>query len=109
MNDKDFQVLWATAFGYEDRETYITENEEALTKTFRTSAKRKEELGKIWDVAHMSILDLIGKAGYNQSSFARHFCIPLRTVQGWCSDSKSAGRECPPWAKLGFARQLNML
>lgn len=105
MNDKDFQVLWASAFGYDDRESYITGNEEVLTKAFRTPAKRQEYLGKIWDVAHISIRDLITQAGLNQSSFSRRFCVPLRTVQNWCTDVNT----CPPYVKLAFARQLDML
>ena len=104
MNDKDFQELWATAFGYEDREKYIDENEDALVGQL-SKTKRREYLGQIWDVAHMTIRDLIEKAGYNQSSFARHFCIPLRTVQDWCRKPEI----CTPWVKLGFARQLGML
>ena len=108
MNDKDFQALWSTALDSEDREKYIDENEKILVGVYGKT-KRREYLGQVWDVAHMTIRDLIEKAGYNQSSFARRFCVPLRTVQNWCTDSGSAGRDCPPYIKLGFARQLNMI
>lgn len=105
MDDTTFQALWATAHGFDNREAYITENEEALAKVIRGKEKREEQLGKMWDVAHMTIRELIEKAGYNQSSFARHFCVPLRTVQDWCRKPEA----CTPWVKLGFARQLGML
>lgn len=108
MDDKVFQALWTAALENNCRGKYINEKEDVLTKTFRTPAKRQEELGKIWDVAHMSVREMIDRAGLNQSSFARRFCVPVRTVQNWCSDSGS-GRDCPSWAKLGFARQLDMI
>ena len=105
VDDKDFQMLWSTAFECEDKDRYITDNEAILGKAFRTQDKRQEYLGKIWDVAHLSIRELIDKTGYNQTSFARHFCIPHRTVQNWCNSVNT----CPPWVKLGLARQLGML
>ena len=104
MSDKDFQALWAAALESEDKEKYINENETVLVGLYGKT-KRREYLGQLWDVAHMTIRELIEKAGYNQSSFARHFCIPLRTVQDWCRKPEI----CTPWVKLGFARQLNML
>ena len=109
MDDKAFSNLWKYAQEVSDKESYVADFADSIRPYIRTEEKRKEYLGKVWDVAHTPIRDLITQAGYNQSTFARRFCVPLRTVQGWCSDSCSASRGCPPYVKLGFARQLGML
>ena len=109
MDDKTFSVLWQNALEYNDQAKYVYAFVSATKVHFDSEAECREYLTKIWHVAHLSVRDMIEEAGYNQSSFARHFCIPLRTVQTWCSNSPKEYRECASWAKLSFARQLNML
>lgn len=55
--------------------------------------ERVELLETIYDAAHATIPGLLRTYGLSQSSFARYFNIPLRTVQDWCSGR----RVCPPY------------
>lgn len=47
----------------------------------------KERLANIWELAHLSMRELVGRTGLSQTAFAKQAGIPLRTVQGgaWAS------------------------
>lgn len=45
----------------------------------------------------MTIQDILATYGYTQSSLARRFGIPLRTVQNWCG-----GVRTPPEYVIGM-------
>ena len=64
-----------------------------------------EQLKRIYTLYHMSLKDMIYEAGYNQSTFAIRFCVPLRTVQHWCNGD----RECPLYFKMAVAEIMHIL
>ena len=63
------------------------------------------DLTNIWEIAHMSIADMIAAANLNQTSFSRRFCMPLRTVQAWALGE----RECPIYTRLMIADLLGLI
>ncbi len=107
MTDKLFYSLWLDAIEQPDVDMYI--GEYGYPNWFDDISTDADEVVKILKnihhVAHISIRTLISESGLNQSSFARRFCIPLRTVQDWCGER----RECPPYIKLMAAEILGVL
>lgn len=104
MNDKLFLKLWKDALGQPDRELYIAEYgypdwfDEISTDVSAVS----EKLGHIHDAAHITVKDILRRAGLTQTAFATRFCIPLRTVEDWCVGK----RKCPDYERLSFCRDL---
>lgn len=73
----------------------VTEDEQAAV----------DMIVNIHSVTHMTPRELIAAAGLNQSSFARRFGIPLRTVQDWCGGR----RNIPEYEKFMCAELLGVL
>ena len=71
-------LLLSSAFLPEDE---AAEPDTALLPALRT----------IWHVANDPFRDFLKLLGLSQTSCARHFCIPLRTVQSW-----ALGERTPP-------------
>lgn len=65
----------------------------------------KERLSVIWDLAHMSMREMISRTGMSQTAFARCAGIPLRTVQNWCAGS----RDCPAYVRFLLAEHYKLL
>lgn len=65
----------------------------------------KERLSVIWDLAHLSMRELISRTGMSQTSFAKGAGIPLRTVQNWCAGS----RDCPVYVRFLLAEHYSLL
>ena len=56
----------------------------------------KEKLSSIWDLAHLSMRELVACTGLSQTAFAKRTGIPLRTVQNWCAST----RDCPAYVRF---------
>lgn len=65
----------------------------------------KERLCTIWELAHLSMRELVDRTGLSQTAFAKRAGIPLRTVQGWCLGE----RDCPAYVRLLLAEHYNLL
>ena len=65
----------------------------------------KTRLSRIWDLAHLSMRELISRTGMSQTSFAKGAGIPLRTVQNWCAGS----RDCPAYVRFLLAEHYKLL
>lgn len=65
----------------------------------------KERLSVIWDLAHLSMRELISRTGMSQTAFAKCAGIPLRTVQNWCAGS----RDCPAYVRFLLAEHYKLL
>lgn len=89
--------LYAETNNYTDPDAYVSDL--ALSSMWGDAgdadipAERIALLRRIWDDTHCTVRELIERCGLTQSAFARHFSIPLRTVQGWCLGE----RDCPPY------------
>jgi DNA-binding transcriptional regulator YiaG len=65
----------------------------------------KARLSRIWELAHLSMKELISRTGMTQTSFAKGAGIPLRTVQNWCAES----RDCPAYVRFLLAEHYKLL
>lgn len=109
MTDKLFYDLWADALTTSDRAAYVSdwtlstawgEPEDADIPTDCI-----EQIGRIWDAAHMTARDMVYTAGPSQSAFATRYCIPRRTVEDWCRGLRTP----PDYVRLLLARDLGLL
>lgn len=101
--------LYAETNNYTDPDAYVSDL--ALSSMWGDAgdadipADRIALLRRIWDDTHCTVRELIERYGLTQSAFARHFNIPLRTVQGWCLGE----RDCPPYLITMAAELLNCI
>ena len=65
----------------------------------------KARLSTIWDVAHLSMRELIARTGLSQTAFAKQVGVPLRTVQDWCGEK----RACPTYVRFLLAEHYKLL
>lgn len=65
----------------------------------------KERLSVIWDLAHLSMRELISSTGMSQTAFAKQVGVPLRTVQDWCGEK----RACPTYVRFLLAEHYKLL
>lgn len=65
----------------------------------------KARLSRIWEMAHLSMKELISLTGLSQTAFAKGAGIPLRTVQDWCGEK----RACPAYVRFLLAEHYNLL
>ena len=65
----------------------------------------KARLSRIWEVAHLSMKELISLTGLSQTAFAKGAGIPLRTVQNWYGGI----RECPAYVRFLLAEHYKLL
>ena len=65
----------------------------------------KKRLSNIWDLAHLSMRELVSRTGMSQTAFAKQAGIPLRSVQDWCCEK----RACPTYVRFLLAEHYNLL
>ncbi len=65
----------------------------------------KKRLSNIWDLAHLSMRELVSRTGMSQTAFAKRTGIPLRSVQDWCCEK----RACPAYVRFLLAEHYNLL
>lgn len=65
----------------------------------------KDKLLNIWDLAHLSMRELVARTGLSQTAFAKRTGIPLRTVQNWCGEK----RACPTYVRFLLAEHYGLI
>ena len=65
----------------------------------------KDRLSNLWDLAHLSMRELVSRAGMSQTAFAKGAGIPLRTVQDWCCEK----RVCPAYVRFLLAEHYGLI
>lgn len=104
MTDLQFDTALKEALTYDDRDAFASDL--ALSSMWDDAPEndvpqqRIDELGRIWDIAHMTFADIYRTSGKTLTDFALHYHIPYRTVQGW----KAGERECPLYLRLLLTR-----
>ena len=110
MNQKTFSILWGEALAAADRGTYISEwatsslfgpDPDGTAPNYNALV---EQLGNIWDVAHMTVAQIRATTGMTQAQFAERFCLKRRTLEDWESRSK-----CPDHIRLMMAEILGLI
>ena len=65
----------------------------------------KKRLCTIWELAHLSMRELVDRTGMSQTAFAKRAGIPRRTVQGWCLGE----RDCPAYVRFLLAEHYGLI
>lgn len=65
----------------------------------------KRRLTQIWNIAHMTMKEIVAASGMTQSAFAKCAGVPLRTLQGWCGET----RECPSYLRFLLAEHYKLI
>lgn len=65
----------------------------------------KARLSTIWEMARLSMRELVSRTGLSQTAFAKGAGIPLRTVQNWCAGS----RDCSAYVRFLLAEHYGLL
>lgn len=63
------------------------------------------DMCNIYQVSHMTMLDLLSASGLTKAAFSRRFLIPLRTVENWASGI----RPCPIYVRMMIADLLGLV
>ena len=108
MTDTAFSALWADALTHTDRDAYVSRW--MLSSIWGDdpesdiSQDHIDYLGRIWDVAHMTVAQIRATTGLTQGDFAERFCLSRRTVEDWESRNK-----CPNHIRLMMAEILGII
>lgn len=65
----------------------------------------KRRLAQIWDVAHMTMKEIVDASGLSQTAFAKQAGVPRRTVQDWCGEK----RACPAYVRFLLAEHYGLI
>lgn len=104
-------TLWPGAIAAPDREIYISEWSTSIiwgepeTLSDDDLLSIAEHVGRIWDAAHMTMLDIRTAARLTQCEMSHRLCIPRRTIENW-----STGDRTPPdYVRLLILKDLDLL
>lgn len=65
----------------------------------------KNRLSKIWEVAHMSIKEMIDAVGLSKTNFAKETGIPFRSIQNWSLEERTP----PTYIRFLLAEHFRLL
>lgn len=109
MDNKQFCDIWADAQESTDRDAFMRDWSTSSSLLppdgleAGTDPSLLEQLGCIWDVAHMPVNEIRATTGLTQVGFAERFCVSRRTVEGW------EYRGCPSHIRLMMAEVLGLI
>ena len=108
MTNKQFYTLFSDATEQADRDVFVSDW--ALSSIWSAEDPLAdpgedliEQIGVVWDTAHLSIREMRTKTGMSRTQFAERFLIPLKTLEGW-----ELGRPCAPYIRLMLAEILGI-
>lgn len=108
MTDFQFNVLWAEALTSADRDAFTSDA--ALSSIWGDAPDaaipddRLQQLGQLWDAAHLTVKAIRAATGLSQAAFAQRFCIPRRTVENW----EAGTNTCPVYVRLLLAQAVGL-
>jgi len=107
MTNKQFYDLFSDALDQPDREAFVSDW--VLSSIWDTddtadvSEDLIEQIGAIWDTAHLSVREIREQSGMSRAQFAERFLISPKTLEGW-----ELGRPCAPYIRLMMAEILGI-
>ncbi len=113
MTHKQYYTAVTEICNYRDRDAYVSDLSISIISTEDADKDVDmiaiaEDMGKIWDVYHMTVKELRAETGLSQVAFAERFLIPRRTVENWESSSANS-RDCPLYTRMMIADLLGLL
>lgn len=106
MTSKQYRFCVTEAANYKDMDAYVSDLElSSIWEDDNLTASRRQALRSVYAATNRSIREIVSAAGMTQAAFAEAFCIPLRTVENWCTGC----RECPLYTRLMMQKCLGLL
>ena len=111
LTDKQICTLYTEAPHYQDPNAYVADmlTSSLLLDLAVPDQESPVELGDglhtLWHVVNAPFAVLLQRMGLTQTECAMRFCIPLRTVQGWAGETRSA----PPYVRLMMAELMGIV
>ena len=109
MTHKQYSFCVAEAANYDDLDAYVSDMMSSSiwgdAQDSPSPAQRREQLRSVYTAATRTVREIVAAAGMTQAAFAEAFCIPLRTVENWCTGC----RECPLYTRLMMQKCLGLL
>ena len=113
LPDRIFYRLWKAADSDIKIYEYIDSFTSPLSNTyidFRKKYKLDElqvikMLDNIYRAAHLNVREIIDASGKKKADIGYIFCIPIRTLEDWCSGKN----KCPSYARLMMIRKFELL
>jgi len=108
MTRKQYNFCVTKAANYADPDAYVSSMlaesiwGDANGAEFPTEFQ--ETLRSIYTAATRTVREIIATAGMTQAAFSAQFCVPLRTVENWCTGC----RECPLYTRLLIQQCMGM-
>lgn len=106
MTNKQYHFCVTEAANYKDMDAYVSDL--ALSSIWEDDNlpdSRRQALRSVYAATDRSVREIVSAAGMTQAAFAEAFCIPLRTVENWCTGC----RECPLYTRLMIQKCLGLL
>lgn len=109
MTYKQYFFCVAETANYDDLDAYVSDMMSSSilggAENSLSLAQRREQLCNVYTAATRTVREIVAAAGMTQAAFAEAFCIPLRTVENWCTGC----RECPLYTRLMMQKCLGLL
>ena len=109
--DKVFFELCKAANKINDEDEYIynflrikSNNYIDFRKYQMDDVQSRQMLENIFRASKMSVSEIIKESGLKKAEFSYRFCIPIRTIEDWCSGKN----KCLPYIRLMFMKNLGM-
>lgn len=108
MDAELFYALWETALHENNYDTYKSNWLEPNNWGYPDEEYMhhiSDVIETVWNVAHMSFRDIYLASGLSQAKLAKRLCMPLRTVENWCSGNRTPA----DYERLWVARLLGLI
>lgn len=108
MTTKQYYFCVSAVANYSDPDAYVSDI--ALSTIWDDTPdapippERLDQLRSIYAAATRTVREIVAAVGMTQAAFSDRFCVPLRTVESWCT----AYRECPLYTRLLIQQSLGL-
>ena len=109
MTAKQYYFCVSAVANYSDPDAYVSDL--ALSTIWGDTPdapippERLDQLRSIYAAASRTVREIVAHSGLSQAAFAERYCIPKRTVENWCTES----RGCPIYLPLLLQRAENLI
>ena len=110
--DLAFHRIWNLALNEDDKAIFLAKMISGDGKSIITPREYSidavlwyDVLRGIFDAAHMDMAEIIKSSGRKKAEISHYFCIPIRTLEDWCSSKGNP----PAYIRLMLIREFDLL
>ncbi len=112
LPDRIFHRIWNLALSEDDKAIFLAKMITGDGKNVIRPQKYRidavlwyDVLRGIFDAAHMDMAEIVKSSGRKKADISHYFCIPIRTLEDWCS----ARSNPPAYVRLMLIREFDLL